>query len=366
MRPRRIALTSAAAAVLALAQGAVAYAAGEVGVSPTGSASGSVLAVSGTGNATSSGGVAVSGGGSASGTVAVAGVGDATSTAPTGAAVSGLGAASGGTASADGALNWVNTPNGPVPVGAAIGMLQHRAQAVVAEARGVVDREVVELVTTDPISEALVELERINGEGGGGGQSGCPVGANCSNVRLVRPHRFEWDYTDKDGFRQFYGITVASYLVPASDPGGDYTFDLFFTSSTITGDAGGICGIEHSVSMTGPAKTGYYSMMPTGETNVSDGGNRSTSLSVSAYGFTGGYSWSHPTYSGKIRGDYNPGEDRATGSWTTSKNTCPASRKQGGSAAFESGASYVWPRVSGNSGRQYSLEETVYYQDLTW
>jgi hypothetical protein len=359
-RSKGVLVASAAGTVLSLAIGSIAYGAGEVGVSPTGPASGSVVAVSGTGTASSTGGVAVSGTGASSGKVAVSAGNNATSNSSSGGvALSGLGEANGGLVNANAAINWVNTPDGPVAVGASVRSVVHTVEAVVAQARSLVERTVLEVVNTDPLSQVL------DAEGNQTGY-GCPPGASgCTNVRLAKAHRLAWDYYS-ECCRMFYGMTVASFLVPSSDPGGDYVHDFFYNHSTLTGQGAGICGIKHSVTMSGPDDHGYWGMNPTGETNVPDGGTKSGGISMNAFGFSGSYGWSHPTYSGKIRGDYDPATDKATGSWRTSRLRCPASGAQGGSVSFDSGAAYVWPRYGGGSGRRYTIRVVVTYQDVTW
>jgi len=377
---------------------------GTVALSAFGTANGSAVGASGT-EAASSSLVAVSGTGAANGwTAAVSGTEDA-SGGPGGVAVSGLGAAEGGAAGVDGTLNWIDTPEGPIAVGAGVKSLVQYVEAMVADVAGEVEAQgrVVSTNVQSYLDEATAIVddhvqwannrdERLNDEvgyltregteydpvfgavtllrppllstsviGSSSNQGGCPAGTSCSNMRIVGIYRLPWKH-DEGCCTMFDGMSVYTWTEPSYDPGGGYKLDFFHAETTLTGHGAGICGIQHDVTGMGTDELGYWSMEPFGETNVSDGSTRNVNYGLNAYGFTGSMGYSHPVWVGKVQGKNNGG-NYAAGVWTTKKNTCPA--YNGGSASFRSSNSWAWPHYAADS-RYYGGRVTIWYQNLTY
>lgn len=346
-----------------------------VAVSGTGNTNGAV-AVSGTGNAgwdesfLGRPSVAVSGTGTAKASqLAVSGTGDADqrtingcSDSPTalfdGQAVSGIGNAE-GCRTADGMLTWIDTPNGPVAVGPAVETFSAFARAVVAGVEGVVGEASYPIVQTvhdveeaipspppvpDPTTIDPTDPRLITGLGQGGGtyDSGCSDNASCSGLHAVRRHRIPIQYYHPEySFSYYHGIFVGTYLAPTTASSNGMSYDAFHMFTTLTGDWAGICGINNYAEE-GGGNEAFYDMAPKGSQDVGSGQNMSIGISVGPFSF--GTSWT--SYSGRVRGDYNPGSAKATGSWTYRKNKCP---RDGDSASMASGASYEWPRGVGRS-----------------
>jgi hypothetical protein len=373
---RRWSAAVAAGVAATLLTGQMAFAEPIVGLNGTGPTDGTIVAVSGTGDAYSSQGVAVSATGNANGGAgAVSATGRADQRCsninqPTpGVAASGLGESEGCTAT-DAMLTWVDTPNGPEAVGPGVETIVGLAKAVVAGAEDVlgqpvVSEEAIPLVEVthewvedrippppppppvpsppNPVSDTagFVAWASPGTVGAtwyrrfGSYDFSCADNAWCNGLRAKKRHRFPVEYYHPDyGIRAFYGIIVGSYLVPTSSTSNGLSYDAFFVFGTVTGDQAGMCGISNYAQMKG-GNEAFVMMSPTG-TDDKDPGETVT-LGVNVGPFSLGSSW--PSYKGRVRGDYNPGKARATGSWTYRGNNCPNQ-----SVAMGTGASYEWPR----------------------